>query len=335
MNLMEQLLAMDEDDCEIVDGEFKEVEGTGNQPVDGWMGGNVTETLPTQDTKNSNRIITPENKDTFNSDTQSELDEILTIAETKDQWRTMAEPGSEARSLLTDSEEEASEIIDKATDQQVLSELENAEYPTPSYEQIAKGETDTVIRKARFNLPKVKVASGNSPEAVARRVWAEICNRKADLRFRAAVQICASKVGTARESAQYLTERFPILRTMGLTEEVFMAMINMFPEVGEAWGQGCMGDELSLQVMKNIIVDRAEEEYTSGKLTAANVHKYSQSLGNVIDVELRQKAIELKAKELGLKEREVAQIGTNDNQTSITFNLTRRDSNGESDSQSE
>ena len=335
MNLMEQLLAMDEDDCEIVDGEFKEVEGTGNQPVDGWMGGNVTETLPTQDTKKGNRIITPENKDTFNSDTQSELDEILTLAETKDQWRTMAEPGSEARSLLTDSEEEASEIIDKATDQQVLSELENVKYPTPSYEQIAKGETDTIISRARFNLPKVKVASGNSPEAVARQIWAEISNHKATVRFRGAIEICASKVGTARESAQYLTEVFPILRNMGLTEEVFMAMIDILPEVGEAWGKGRMGDELCIQVMKDIIVGRAEEEYTSGKLTAASVHKYSQSLGNIFEIEQKQKAIELKAKELGLKEREVAQIGTNDNQTSITFNLTRRDSNGESDSQSE
>ena len=248
--------------------------------------------------KDSNNLVTQENRHEQPEAVQDALCDLLVVGE---------EP-----------------VIDEETDNKVLTEMASAEYVTGTQTQRLLDNPNIVPRNIHTDLPLV-IKPNQEDEEVSMEdevemIWRRLVNSRADMRFCAAVEICSSKVGTVPEAVEYLKICFPILKAYNFTAQHFCTLVDTIPQVAEAWGFGVFGDEAGDRLMLNLAKQVALDNYYKGELTVTELHRYGQLRDTLEGIKDRRELTEARVAQMrGLTEQ------SNNEPTQITFQITKRD----------
>lgn len=256
------------------------------------------EEIISNEIKDSNALVTQENRHEQSEAVQDALCDLLVVDE---------EP-----------------VIDEVTDIQVLAEMASAECVTGTLTQRVLGNPNIVPNNIHNELPVVikpkQEGEEGSLEEVVEKLWARLVNSRADMRFCAAVEICSSKVGTVPEAVEYLKLCFPILKMYNFTDQHFCVLVDTVPQVAEAWGFGVFGDESGDRLMIDLAKRVALENYYKGKLTVTEIHRYGQLRDTLESIKDRRELTNARVAQMrGLTEQ------SNSKPTQITFQITKRD----------
>ena len=256
------------------------------------------EEFASKEIRDSNHLVTQENRHEHSEAVQDALCDLLVVGE---------EP-----------------VIDEATDNEVLTEMEGAEYVTGTHTQRLLDNPNIVPTSTNTEIPLVikpaQEDGESSIEDAVEVIWRRLVNSRADMRFCAAVEICSSKVGTVPEAVEYLKICFPILKTYNFTDQHFCALVDTVPQVAEAWGFGVFGDEAGDRLMLNLAKKVALDNYYKGELTVTELHRYGQLRDTLEGIKDRRELTEARVAQMrGLTEQ------SNNKPTQITFQITKRD----------
>ena len=256
------------------------------------------EEIASNEIKDSNALVTQENRHQQPEAVQDALCDLLVVDE---------EP-----------------VIDEITDRRVLTEMASAEYVTGTQTQRILDNPNIVPNDIPNNLPVVikpkQEGEEESIEDVVEKIWMRLVNSRADMRFCAAVEVCSSKVGTVPEAVEYLKLCFPILKTYNFTDQHFCALIDTVPQVAEAWGFGVFGDEAGDRLMVDLAKRVALDNYYKGELTVTELHRYGQLRDTLEGIKDRRELTNARVAQMrGLTNQ------YNSEPTQITFQITKRD----------